>query len=75
MRPGSVTIYALMSLLLTAVLPGADAHRSGCHRWHSCPSDRRCTPMCAVIDTTPQPLYTRASILLHTVAVSERRSL
>jgi hypothetical protein len=31
--------------------------------------------MCAVIDTPPQPLYTCAYILLHTVAVSERRSL
>jgi micrococcal nuclease len=31
---------ALMSLiLLTTVLPSTEAHRSGCHRWHSCPSD------------------------------------
>jgi hypothetical protein len=31
--------------------------------------------MCAVIDTPPQPLYARAYILLHTVAVSKMRSL
>jgi len=33
----------LLSILifLTLLLPSlADAHRSGCHRWHSCPSDR-----------------------------------
>ena len=29
------------------------------------------TPLCAVIDTPPQPLYTRAYILLHTGGVSE----
>jgi hypothetical protein len=31
-----------LSLALTVVLFGAlpaDAHRNGCHRWHSCPSD------------------------------------
>lgn len=28
----------LGALLLGMVTP-ADAHRSGCHRWHSCPSD------------------------------------
>jgi micrococcal nuclease len=40
MRPGPVTIYVLVSLvLLTAILTRTDAHRSGCHRWHSCPSD------------------------------------
>jgi micrococcal nuclease len=26
-------------MLLGALLTSADAHRSGCHRWHSCPSD------------------------------------
>src|SRR5438445_149731 len=41
----------MKTLLLGALVPGvlvfifgftapsADAHRSGCHRWHSCPSD------------------------------------
>jgi hypothetical protein len=34
-----------MSTLLTAVLvgdwtPTSDAHHAGCHRWHSCPSNR-----------------------------------
>lgn len=34
--------YALvLGLGLLAATPGpAAAHRSGCHRWHSCPSDR-----------------------------------
>ncbi len=26
-------------VLLAALIPVADAHRSGCHRWHSCSSD------------------------------------
>jgi hypothetical protein len=30
----------LSFVLLTAVLTSTEAHRSGCHRWHSCPSDR-----------------------------------
>lgn len=35
-------VSVLVSLLMIGVLlfPGlAEAHRSGCHRWHSCPSD------------------------------------
>ncbi len=30
-----------VTLLLSIVLPSSkvEAHRSGCHRWHSCPSD------------------------------------
>jgi hypothetical protein len=36
--------YAVVSALLSAIVLGmgvgtASAHRSGCHRWHSCPSD------------------------------------
>lgn len=31
---GTVTIGVLLALATSA-----DAHRSGCHRWHSCPSD------------------------------------
>jgi hypothetical protein len=35
-----VTGIVLIGLLLGVVLlPSAEAHRSGCHRWHSCPSD------------------------------------
>lgn len=30
----------LVGLLIFLTIPVADAHRSGCHRWHSCPSDR-----------------------------------
>jgi micrococcal nuclease len=29
----------LSLVLLTVILTRTDAHRSGCHRWHSCPSD------------------------------------
>lgn len=29
----------LAGLLIFLVVPVANAHRSGCHRWHSCPSD------------------------------------
>jgi len=29
----------LAGLLTFLTVPVADAHRSGCHRWHSCPSD------------------------------------
>jgi hypothetical protein len=27
-------------VLVEGKIGAADAHRSGCHRWHSCPSDR-----------------------------------
>lgn len=35
------TLFALSILIVSGlVLPTtASAHRSGCHRWHSCPSD------------------------------------
>ncbi len=34
------TIITLLSFSLLAVVPlSASAHQSGCHRWHSCPSD------------------------------------
>jgi hypothetical protein len=36
---------------------------------------RRCTTPGAMIDTPPQPFYTRAYLLLRTVSVSERRFL
>jgi hypothetical protein len=32
-------LVAALALASLAVVPAADAHRSGCHRWHSCPSD------------------------------------
>jgi hypothetical protein len=34
---GAVLAFGLSVLVL--VLSSAQAHRSGCHRWHSCPSD------------------------------------
>ncbi len=34
-RPG------VSGVLIALVAAPADAHRSGCHRWHSCPSDTR----------------------------------
>jgi hypothetical protein len=33
----STTLLLLATFLFVSL---ADAHRSGCHRWHSCPSDR-----------------------------------
>jgi hypothetical protein len=34
------TFLGLLFLLALWVgVPGASAHRSGCHRWHTCPSD------------------------------------
>jgi hypothetical protein len=33
-------VVVLMIGLAVVLLPAvSDAHRSGCHRWHSCPSD------------------------------------
>lgn len=34
-----LTIVGVLTSLLWGVGLSADAHRSGCHRWHSCPSD------------------------------------
>src|SRR5439155_4412535 len=31
------TLFFVVALCLPSI---SDAHRSGCHRWHSCPSDR-----------------------------------
>ena len=41
MQKSSIKIALSVSLVLTTVLPSSkvEAHRSGCHRWHSCPSD------------------------------------
>ncbi len=36
-RPAAITVLVIAILSMT--LGEADAHRSGCHRWHSCPSD------------------------------------
>ena len=36
----AVALSGISSWLLLMVLTTADAHRSGCHRWHSCSSDR-----------------------------------
>lgn len=35
----SQTLGTVLGVLLLVVTIPADAHRSGCHRWHSCPSD------------------------------------
>jgi hypothetical protein len=35
----SLVLYVVVMLGVGAV-PDALAHQSGCHRWHSCPSDR-----------------------------------
>jgi len=34
----AITVWAVLSIIV-AVGSLAEAHRSGCHRWHSCPSD------------------------------------
>ncbi len=34
-----IQIFAIIGLLLFMAPVSASAHRSGCHRWHSCPSD------------------------------------
>lgn len=36
---GSIVHVGLALLLLVLLSSPATAHRSGCHRWHSCPSD------------------------------------
>jgi hypothetical protein len=48
--PRAVRLSFLRALIVAAVLvvpfgarmPAAPAHRSGCHRWHTCPSDSGC---------------------------------
>jgi endonuclease YncB( thermonuclease family) len=37
-RPRVIVLLILM--LVSSAIAGTEAHRSGCHRWHSCPSDR-----------------------------------
>ena len=32
-------VALVASFALVVLISSADAHRSGCHRWHSCPSD------------------------------------
>jgi hypothetical protein len=34
-RPAALAV----AFLLVSAIPASEAHRSGCHRWHSCPSD------------------------------------
>jgi len=36
----TVSVVALIVILAIVSIGTAFAHRSGCHRWHSCPSDR-----------------------------------
>lgn len=36
----ALAVLAVSLLIATLLAGGAEAHRSGCHRWHSCPSDR-----------------------------------
>ncbi len=33
-----ITLFGSLAILFMLAAP-AEAHRSGCHRWHSCPSD------------------------------------
>jgi len=34
-----ILLIGISALIFLSWCPRADAHRSGCHRWHSCPSD------------------------------------
>jgi hypothetical protein len=34
-----VMVWVIFVLMLGQIV-ATDAHRSGCHRWHACPSDR-----------------------------------
>jgi hypothetical protein len=36
---GLVTLGIALAVVLSFPVAPASAHRSGCHRWHSCPSD------------------------------------
>ncbi len=36
---GRILPLLVAAALLATTAPSAHAHRSGCHRWHSCPSD------------------------------------
>src|SRR6266702_5565654 len=36
----TVSVVALIVILAIVSIGTAFAHQSGCHRWHSCPSDR-----------------------------------
>jgi hypothetical protein len=38
-RSVAFLLLVVLALILPAAFP-VQAHRSGCHRWHSCPSDR-----------------------------------
>jgi len=35
----AVLVAVMAALFASAAVQPASAHRSGCHRWHSCPSD------------------------------------
>jgi hypothetical protein len=35
----TLTLLVIVFGMYSIILPDASAHRSGCHRWHSCPSD------------------------------------
>ena len=35
----ALVLVALIALALNLLAAPAFAHRNGCHRWHSCPSD------------------------------------
>ncbi len=36
----TVGLLLCFAFILSGKMQVAEAHRSGCHRWHSCPSDR-----------------------------------
>ncbi len=65
-------LFLLLAVLMfLGIAHPADAHRSGCHRWHSCPSDTGSyicgdlgyTSGCPIVRTpTPRPLPTETLV-------------
>jgi hypothetical protein len=41
----SVLVAVLAAFFASTAVQPTSAHRSGCHRWHSCPSDPLHLPM------------------------------
>jgi len=39
LRASAVLVVVVTALVAVVAAQPASAHRSGCHRWHTCPSD------------------------------------
>jgi hypothetical protein len=71
MRSSPPRIVLLLLMLVSSAIAGPEAHRSGCHRWHSCPSDLMVPRTAAIsaiapsvpimsvaLEATPERLFT-----------------